>query len=278
MNHSTVHNFVDIHGIKTHYHVNGPIGAPNLLLIHGFMTSMYSWRGIWENLAEKYRVYRIDLPGYGETKFENQLSPTIEGYSNFIFYFLKEMQLGKIIIIGAQMGGSIASWFTARNPNKVSKLVIISAGVLGESNDNIWLYRLLSLPFVGELVTMIFPYNLFAKKFKKACFNQEAFPDKVLRIYFNNFKKNGAKQISIGLKIRSGYGDKFEKLKSIISNINMPTLLIWGENDYIVPLSTAQRFMQYLPQSKLSIISNCGDFPHEEYPSVVSSKIIAFLR
>lgn len=80
-----------------------------------------------------------------------------------------------------------------------------------------------------------------------------------------------------GLGVRTSYGDSFDALADDLSRFTAPTLLLFGAEDRVVPLSTGQRFADLLPNSRLHLLPGCGDFPQEESPAVVAAAITQFL-
>ncbi len=140
-----------------------------------------------------------------------------------------------------------------------------------------WLYKLVASKIIGRIIVRLFPFKLFAQRWRAACVNKEVITDDVILTYFRNFKKNGHTQTRIGLEVRASYGSKFEKFEPAMKRIKAPTLLIWGENDPLVPLSTGHLFKKYIRESQFVAIPNCGDFPHEEYPNAVCYSILNFI-
>lgn len=265
-----------IQGRYTYFYAIGPKDGFPIILLHGFLSSSYAWRGVWSALAKEHRVYLIDLPGYGKSQ-SSQSSYSVDSYSEFIKEFFQNIGIDKAIVVGTQMGGSIAAWFAAKYPDCVKSLVIMAAGAMGEKQTNMWLYRLVASKIIGRIAVRFFPFKLFAQRWRAACVNKEIITDDIILTYFRDFQKNGHTQTRIGLQVRASYGSKFEKFEAAMKRIEAPTLLIWGENDPLVPLSTGNRFKQSIRESQLVVIPNCGDFPHEEYPDVVSYSILNFI-
>jgi pimeloyl-ACP methyl ester carboxylesterase len=268
---------LEIDGAKVCYHELGaPDGQP-LVLLHGYISSSYSWRHVWPPLARTCRIYIVDLPGYG--KSEPLKGPwTIDGYAKFLSRLFAALELENAIVVGAQMGGSIAAWFATKYPELVKGLVLLAAGAMGERRTNMWLYKLVSQPILGRAVVQLFPRKLFFKRLKDAYVNQNRTAGDSLAPYFRTFKKTGHIQTRIALKIRESFGDKFQNFEPHLKQIVAPTLLIWGDLDPLVPLSSGHKFKRAIVNSSLAVIRNCGDFPQEEYPEVVATHLLNFIR
>ncbi|MCV3216577.1 alpha/beta hydrolase [Plectonema radiosum NIES-515] len=267
---------VNVQKIRTYFRVVGPEEGQPVVLLHGFLSSSYTWRNVWGALAKNYRVYIPDLPGYGKSP-SGHPPYSVDSYAQFLNEFLKTIGVQKATIVGAQMGGSIAAWFASQYPDMVKDLIIMAAGAMGETKTNMWLYKLIATPILGSLAARFFPLNLFSQRWRAAHVNKEVATDDVILYYFRNFQRTGYLQTRIGLQVRASYGSQFERFEGVMKYVEMPTLLIWGEDDPLVPLSTAYRFKNFIKNSQLVTISHCGDFPHEEYPDIVASHILEFI-
>ena len=268
---------LEIDGAKVCYHELGaPDGQP-LVLLHGYISSSYSWRDVWPTLARTCRIYIVDLPGYG--KSEPLKGPwTINDYARFLSRLFAALKLENAIVVGAQMGGSIAAWFATKYPEHIKGLVLLASGATGERRTNMWLYKLVSQPILGRAIVQLFPQKLFFKRLKDAYVNQNTTSGDSLAPYFRTFKKTGHIQTRIALKIRESFGDNFQNFEPHLKQIVAPTLLIWGDLDPLVPLSSAHKFKRAIANSSLAVIRNCGDFPQEEYPEVVTTHLLNFIR
>jgi len=148
---------------------------------------------------------------------------------------------------------------------------------MGERRTNMWLYKLVSQPILGRAMVQLFPQKLFFKRLKDAYVNQNISVD-TLAPYYRTFKKTGHIQTRIALKIRESFGENFQNFEPHLKQIVAPTLLIWGDLDPLVPLSSAHKFKRAIANSSLAVIRNCGDFPQEEYPEVVTTHLMNFIR
>ncbi len=221
-----VEKTVDIGGLHTYLQIEGPEDGFPLVLIHGFMTSSFTWREVKRILADHYRVYTLDLPGHGRSD-HRRYSYSVDFYSEFFSQFLQTVGIDKAII--------------------------------------------------GGITRQYFPKAGFYRRWRASYSQKDAANDQVISEYFSNFRRFGNKEIRLGLQVRASYGHRFERFRSAMKSIKTPTLLIFGENDPIVPLSTAYQFRDSIQNSKLVTIPNCGDFPQEEHPDIVSKNILAFL-
>jgi pimeloyl-ACP methyl ester carboxylesterase len=257
-------------------HEQGPADGPPVVLIHGFLTSAYTWREVAGPLARQHRVILLDLPGCGESPDPRASHWTAERGARLLADLCDALGLQAPAIVGSQMGGSLAAWFAAAYPDRLSRLVLIAAGALGEAQANLTVYRLLASPLTGRWLARHFPRRAFEERWQAAHGPGHADPVATGR-YFAQLRSRGHVMAKMGLGIRLSYGESFDALAGPISGLAVPTLLIFGEADRLVPPATGRRFQELIPAARLVIIPGCGDFPQEEHPARVSSEILGFL-
>ena len=269
--------YINVNGIRTRYWTAGDKG-PALLLIHGFGASVEIWQHNIEPLAKFYKVYAIDLVGFGRTeKHEGPYTPSF--MVDFINDALTVLNLEKVTLIGLSMGGGLSILYTLRFPHKVDKLVLVDSAGLGK--EVIFSMRLMSLPFLGEFVTK--PSRKMAYLFfKPAVLNPNQLKGQFTDIYYELFSLPGAQTAMLKV-IRSGcniFGIKKDVLNETLMNlhrITSPTLIIWGRQDAILPLKQAYYAKEKISNSKLHIIEQCGHMPNFEKPDEFNQVVLDFL-
>ena len=269
--------YINVNGIRTRYWTAGDKG-PALLLIHGFGASVEIWQHNIEPLAKFYKVYAIDLVGFGRTeKHEGPYTPSF--MVDFINDALTVLNLEKVTLIGLSMGGGLSILYTLRFPHKVDKLVLVDSAGLGK--EVIFSMRLMSLPFLGEFVTK--PSRKMAYLFfKPAVLNPTQLKGQFTDIYYELFSLPGA-QTALLKVLRSMctiFGTKKDVLDETMMNlhrITSPTLIIWGRQDAILPLKQAYYAKEKISNSKLHIIEQCGHMPNFEKPDEFNQVVLDFL-
>ena len=269
--------YINVKGIKTRYWTAGDKG-PILLLIHCFGASVEIWQHNIEPLAKFYRVYAIDLVGFGRTdKHEGTYTPPL--MVQFIDDAMTALNLEKVTLIGLSMGGGLSILYTLRFPHKVDKLVLIDSAGLGK--EIIFSIRLISLPFLGELFTK--PSRKMAYLFfKPTVLDSNQLKGQFTDIYYELFSLPGA-QMAMLKVLRSGctfFGLKKNVLNETMMNlhrITSPTLIIWGKQDVMLPLKQAYYAKEKIPDSKLHIVEQCGHMPNFEKPDEFNQVVLDFL-
>ena len=269
--------YINVKGVNTRYWTAGDKG-PILLLIHGFGASIEIWQHNIEPLAKFYRVYAIDLVGFGRTdKYEGTYTPTF--MVQFIDNALTALNLDKVTLIGLSMGGGLSILYNLSFPHKVDKLVLVDSGGLGK--EIIFSLRLMSLPFLGELITKP-SRNMVYLFFKPAVLNPSQLKGQFTDIYYELFSLPGA-QMSMLKVLRSMctiFGVKKNILNETMMNLHRiisPTLIIWGKQDAVIPLKQAYYAKEKIPDSKLHIVEQCGHMPNFEKPEEFNRVVLDFL-
>ncbi|MEU6586865.1 alpha/beta hydrolase [Nocardia sp. NPDC046763] len=272
-----VEKMIELPDADLHIYEAGPRNAEPLVLLHGFLTSAITWRGVADALSESHRVIVVDLPGCGGSPDPRAREWTASRASDLIMGLFDAMTLDRPTLIGSQMGGSIAAFAAGLHPDRVSRLVIMAAGALGEGAANLTLYRALATPVLGPVLAAAFPRGAFTKKWLAA--HGSAFvPDhEIIRTYHDQLRKRGHVMARFGLGVRLSYGESFDALAQHLLGLDVPTLLLFGAADQLVPPSTGRRFAELMPRSRLVLLDGCGDFPQEEAPTEVATQIAAFL-
>lgn len=232
----------------------------SILILHGWSlpTPGRQWVLVKEILeSQGYRVFLPDLPGFGNTPQPSK-PWTISDYAAWLNDFCEINYLWPVFLIGHSFGGSVASKFSVKYPEKVRKLILInSAGIRRkklkkEIQKKIahCLNKLSFLPFYG-LVRKIAYRTLFRQ-------SDYLLTEGVMKETYLNVIK--------------------EDISDIFSNIFVPTLLIWGEKDKITPLRDAYFMKEKIPGAKLEIIPGLKHNLHSEAPEELSKIILNFLR
>jgi 4,5:9,10-diseco-3-hydroxy-5,9,17-trioxoandrosta-1(10),2-diene-4-oate hydrolase len=198
---------------------------------------------------------------------------------DFINDALIAMNLEKVTLIGLSMGGGLSILYTLRFPHKVDKLVLVDSAGLGK--EVIFSMRLMSLPFLGELITK--PSRKMAYLFfKPTVLNPNQIKGQFTDTYYGLFSLPGA-QIALLKVLRSMctiFGTKKDVLNETMTNlhrITSPTLIIWGRQDAIIPLKQAYYAKEKISNSKLHVIEQCGHMPNFEKPDEFNQVVLDFL-
>ncbi len=265
--------FANVDGMQVHMEHEGT-GTP-VILIHGYTSTLYTWRSNMPELAKHFSVWSLDLPGFGYSDKPKEFDYSLAGYADFMVKFMDAMGIKKAILVGNSMGGGVAMESYFKYPDRVEKLVLIDSMGYPE-NEGFILFTLMKYPVIGE-VLMSFNYRWVIKdSLTSGIYYNNAFvTDDVVDSYYNVYKtENGRKApLWVGRHIDDAKDLNSDKIKTI----KAPTLVIWGEEDTLIPVSHAQYFKRDIPGAEVQIIAEAGHLPHEEHPDVVNKLISDFI-
>ncbi|MDQ3884862.1 MAG: alpha/beta hydrolase [Thermoproteota archaeon] len=267
---STPQKFTNVNGYTIRYLDYGlPDGKTNskvLILLHGLGASAERWSRVIPTLSRYYRVIIPDIIGFGYSD-----KPAVEYTMDFfidIFFkvFLDNLGISKASIIGSSFGGHVATEFAIRFNGMVEKLVLVSpAGMMKTSTPTLDRYIMAALYPVYEHV-----YEAFSEM---AYDSDEAVNEEIVMDFVNRMRLTNAKYAFMSTVLGIRYAPK---LKGRLSSIIAPTLLVWGDNDKMIPLQYAREYEE-IPKSKLIVIKNCGHTPYVEKPITFNKIILRFL-
>jgi pimeloyl-ACP methyl ester carboxylesterase len=268
---------IQIKGQAIFYIVKGE-GEP-LILIHGYGAAIWVWEKQIEILSRHYRVYALDLIGHGFSD-RPKMAYTPEAYIHFLKDFMDGVGIERATLIGNSMGGGIAWAIAALFPERVERLILINC-VPPDVLDQVRNDSFRTLVAIKDIP--LFPYLVFISRNKNSIrwILQECVSDIKLitpEILNRQYQLSRIKGTTWVLYSTFKNAKDAPKLKDLLSRIDPPTLLIWGERDIIFPPSVGESFHQAIRDSKFQVIEKSGHIPMWETPEEVNQAILSFLR
>ncbi len=232
---------VQIEGLNINYKTTGE--GKSFLVLHGWGSKSEKWQRVGELLAEKeLKVIIPDLPGFGQSD-QPKSGWTLNDYCDFVEEFVRFLSLEKFYLLGHSFGGEIAVKYSIKFPEKINKLFLIDASCIRTRNFK------KKLLFIISKIFKVFSFSVF---FRKA---------------FYRFIVGKSDYLSIEGVMRDTYLKIIsEDLSFILSQVQVPTIIIWGEKDDITPLSDAHKINSKIKNSRLEIIPDIKHNPHSEAP------------
>ena len=268
--------FVEIDGMNVHYRDEGnPKDSLPIVLLHGTGSSLHTYNEWANKLAKNRRVVRMDLPAFGLTgPFPNR-QYSIEKYVTFIEHFLASQNIKKCVLAGNSLGGNIAWQFTVKNPTMVEKLILIDATGYPFKPDSMPIaFTIAQTPVLNKLLTVITPRFMAKASVKNVYADKTKITESLIDRYFDLTLRAGNRQALVDRMTMEV--DTLAHLN--IPKIKQPTLVLWGNQDKLVPLRIAHRFHNDLPNDTLVILKNSGHVPMEESPEESLAVVLAFLE
>jgi len=241
-----------VNSLATEYKDEGQ--GPVILMLHGWWRSLSDFDQVTESLKSKFRIIRLDLPGFSGTEMPDQVW-NVADYVEFVRSFLEKIEVRPAILLGHSFGGRIIIRGIGGNKLNADKLVLISAA--GVKTDG-WRNKIfMVLAKIADVVTLL-PPLLFARGKLKHKF----------------YKMIGSDYLESGKMKEIFKAVVAEDLLPFARNIQSPTLLLWGESDFVTPLDQANLLHKSIKNSSLKIIRGAGHFSHTEKPN----KIVEFIE
>lgn len=255
---------VTIYGAKIHYVEAG--SGPIVVLLHGLGSDARNWTFNITPLAQKFRVIVPDQIGFGQSD-KPLINYRIATYVDFLDAFLKELKVNRASLVGNSLGGWIAGAYTLAHPDKVERLVLVDAAgfALPKDFDTSQLIKLNPSTREGmkELMSAVF-YN-------KQIFLSEGFVNASLAARINAGDGYTIRSITESIIRRE------DVLDNRLAAIKQPTLVVWGREDGLIPLSDGERFQKEIPGAQLLVFDQCGHVPPVEKAAEFNAAVMKFL-
>jgi len=247
---------IQIDGKKINYEVQGE-GYP-VVLLHGWLANLETMKPLANILAEKFKVYNIDIIGFGKSDLPDKPYSTND-FGDFLQKLLKELNLQNPILIGHSNGGRTIINAAGRGLVEPKKIVLIdSAGIKPKRKPDYYI--------------KIYTFKL-CKQIIKILPNSEKLREKLLKKYGSEDYKNSPEVLRRTMSIIVN-----EDQRELLKNINAPTLLIWGENDTATPISDAKIMEKEIKDAGLVSYPNSGHFSYLENLASVGVVLKEFLK
>ena len=278
IHHAENSHFVEVDGATVHYQEFGERSNPTLILIHGFTASTYVWQTVAPMLAdENFHVIAVDLLGFGFSQKPAWFEYSIVSQARMIERFMDRIGIGRAVLVGSSYGGAVASTVALDYPERVEKLVLVSAVVNDEAKQSSIL-RLTALRGVGEIVS---PFLIDSKRFLKFRMQRTIAPanhhlitkERIEAVHRPLRAKNAHHSV-----LTSARKWDASRIEADAHLINQPTLLIWGEDDNVIPVRNGEKLYDSILNSRLVVLKDCGHVPPEENPERFVELVTEFSR
>jgi haloalkane dehalogenase len=243
-----------------------------ILLLHGYPTSSYLWRGVMADAAQAgWRAIAPDLPGFGDTPAD--LPGTWERQIEHVERFRRALELDGVALGVHDWGGLIGLRWACDNPGAVSALFITDTGFFP---DGRWhgMAKTLRTEGEGEQVLANIDHDLFVMAMRHI---SPAVPDDAIDEFWKAYGDDERKRSQLDL-YRSGDFSKLEPYDGRLGALGLPTLIVWGAKDEFAPVGGAHRFHKQIPGSRLVVLDDAGHFLMEDASERVGKELRSFLE
>jgi len=252
--------------------------GPPVLLVHGFGQSSYAWRDI-VNAMPGYRVLTVDLKGYGQSDKPRDGDYGLFLQAALVREFILALGLRDLVLVGHSFGGGVSLQVAAdlceTDLGRLRGLVLVDSAALPQRLP--YFLYLLRPRGLAEALVHLAPLRLAAAvALRLACRQPRAYSWEVAGAYASTVALPGGREAMLATA-RQMIPPDIDALSARYATITVPTLLIWGRQDPIVPLNVGERLVKILPSARLEIIDACGHCPHEEHPEQTARLMNQFL-
>ena len=268
-------SFIDLDGQLVHLRDVGPRDDPEpLVLVHGSASSLHTWEGWVKALSAQRRIISFDLPGFGLS------GPNADGRYNgerdarFVLALMDRLQVRRFAIGGNSLGGEVA-WRTALlAPQRVTRLILVNATGPELEASAMGLGRLAArVPGLQHVFGALLPRPLVAASLRGVYGDAARIDAALVDRYYELLLREGNRQALV-LRLRQREpGKDAERLREL----KLPTLILWGSRDRLLPLSVARQFERDIAGSRLVVLDGLGHVPQEEDAARSVAPVQAFL-
>lgn len=270
--------YIDVGGIRTRYWQLGDSGPP-VVFVHGIGASVEYWVRNLASVSTGFRAYAVDMVGFGRTDKPRGFDYSIARVADFMAAFLDAVGLDSVHWVGNSMGGLVVMATAVRHPTRARSVALVDSAGFGR--DVTWLFRLMSIPVVGEIMVNLgrggmsyLMRHLFA--------DPTQIPQSWIEALIDIFQQPDSRRAFLEV-LRSGidiFGVKKHILKAVptlIDAFDFPTLVMWGRQDRILPFEQGLNALARIPGAQLHVWDGAGHLPMLEKAASFNGVILNWL-
>jgi haloalkane dehalogenase len=253
------------------YRQEGEPTAPAVVLVHGYPESSYMWRDALPALADAgWRALAPDLPGYGDS--EPDQPATWERHTQALERFVAELAPGPVALVTHDWGVMIGLRWACEHPDAVRALVISDGGFF---SDRRWhdVANAMRTPGEGEQLIRAYTREGFAAAMRAV---SSGMSDQAIEEYWKAFADDARRLGQLEL-YRSGDFEKLVPYEGCVAALDVPALIVWGEQDRFAGVAMARRFHEELAGSELTVLDGAGHFVWDDEPERTAAALVDFL-
>jgi len=268
---------VDVGGVSIFYTEQG--SGPPLLFIHGLGESSFAWRLVIAELPG-FRCLALDLKGFGKSDKPLDDRYTVTDQAGLVAQFIRTLDLRDLLVIGHSLGGGVALAVARQlddsGEGRLRGLVLLDSIAYPQKLPRY--VRVLKTPILRDLVFRFVPPEANVRAVLREVYHRhEAIRDEQVAAQVEDSLRPGATHALVET-VKSLVPKNAEELITGYSRIGVPTLIIWGEHDPVIPPELGRRLSKDIPGAELRVLPDCGHVPHHESPSEVAGLLREFLQ
>lgn len=267
--------FVEIGGMAVHLRDQGRRDDPEpIVLLHGTSASLHTWEGWVAELAPARRAISLDLPGFGLTGPFPDGDYRVERYTQFLLALLDRLQVRRAVLVGNSFGGQLAWRFALAHPERSARLVLVDAAGYPRNAESVPIgFRLAGIPALAPLMSRLLPRSMIEASVRNVYGDPDRVDAELVERYYQLTLRAGNRQALRQRFAQAPSGELHER----IGELELPTLILWGGRDRLIPPDNAARFAADIAGSQLVLFNSLGHVPQEEDPARTAAVLSAFL-
>lgn len=267
--------FVPVAGMQVHLRDEGPRNDPHpIVLLHGTAASLHTWDGWAKSLSATRRVIRFDLPAFGLTGPHPQNDYSMAAYVQCVQQVLDSLGVQQVVLGGNSLGGQIAWEFALAQPQRVSQLILVDAAGYPLQSQSVPLgFRIARIPGLRSLMEYTLPRGVIQSSVRNVYGDpSKVTPELVDRYY----------ELTLRAGNRTALAQRFAQIRwdhvEQIPTLKVPTLILWGAQDRLIPLDNGKHFTRDIAGSRLVVFEQLGHVPQEEDAESTVRVVLEFLK
>lgn len=266
--------------IRINYEVQGE-GTSPVVFIHGFAAALTTWDDIRRLFPPKhFSLYLLDLKGFGFSSKPLDGRYSLQDQAALVLAFLEQLGLSSVTLVGHSLGGGIAllaclAPFSPGTKNPVHRLVLLDCAAYPQKLP--WIMGLLRNRLLARSILHLLPLRFIVRfSLESVMHDRSAITRDRITRYLSSFRGEGIDNVFTET-CRELAAPGYAGIPPLYRTINVPTLIVWGNEDRLIPPSFGERLHADIPGSRLVVIKDCGHIPQEERPMETYSAILEFL-
>lgn len=270
--------YVDVKGIRTRYWQMGESGPP-VILVHGLGASVEYWVRNVAAFAGHFRVYAVDIVGFGRTDKPPGFDYSFDNVADFMAAFLDAVGLDSVHWVGNSMGGLVVMVTATRHPERTRSVALVDAAGFGRQVT--WLFRVMSIPMMGEVMLNLGTHGM--RYLMRHLFaNPAEVPSSWVSALVDIMRPPDTRRAFLKV-LRSGvdlWGVKrhvVEIVPRLMDLYDFPTLVLWGRQDRILPFKQGLNALAKIPGAQLHVWDGAGHLPMLEKAASFNGVVLNWL-
>ena len=254
---------VTVEGHRMHYETEGPADGPVVVLVHGLGSRAEDWRNLSPYFAKAgFRVYMPDLFGYGRSERPADFSYSVRDQAEVVVAFMDALGVKQANLGGWSMGGWIVQIVATTHPERVRRLMLFdSAGIYEKPDWDTNLFMAKTPAQLDQLEALLMPH-----------------PPSIPRFVARDILRLSKEHRWVILRALDSMLTGQDATDSLLPQLKMPVLILWGKEDKITPLEQGKKMQQLVPQAELLVYGGCGHLAPQQCASEMGPTLVEFLK